>query len=52
MAITITDIQEKADAISDVQQKVDVITGATYSSEAVIENVKRGLDHYSKKGKK
>lgn len=35
-----------------MEQKVDVITGATYSSEAVIENVKRGLDHYNKKGKK
>lgn len=34
------------------EQKVDVITGATYSSEAVIENVKRGLEHYNKKGKK
>ena len=34
------------------QQQVDVITGATYSSEAVIENVRRGLDYYTKKGKK
>jgi len=33
-------------------QKVDVITGATYTSEAVIENVKRGLDYYNKKGRK
>lgn len=33
-------------------QKVDIVTGATYSSQAVIENVKRGLDHYNKKGKK
>ena len=33
-------------------QQVDVITGATYTSEAVIENVKRGLDYYNKKGKK
>ncbi len=30
-------------------QEVDVITGATYSSESVIENVKRGLDYYNKK---
>ena len=30
-------------------QQVDVITGATYSSEAVIENVRRGLDYYNKK---
>ena len=30
-------------------QQVDVITGATYSSEAVIENVQRGLDFYNKK---
>ena len=29
-------------------QQVDVITGATYSSEAVIENVKRGLEYYNK----
>ena len=33
-------------------QKVDIVTGATFSSQAVIENVKRGLDHYNKKGKK
>ncbi|MBR0433656.1 MAG: FMN-binding protein [Bacteroidaceae bacterium] len=32
-------------------QQVDVITGATYTSEAVIENVKRGLDYYNKKKK-
>lgn len=30
-------------------QEVDVVTGATYSSEAVIENVRRGLDYYNKK---
>lgn len=30
-------------------QEVDVVTGATYSSEAVIENVRRGLDFYNKK---
>ncbi|MCR5821019.1 MAG: FMN-binding protein [Bacteroidaceae bacterium] len=34
------------------EQKVDCITGATYSSESVIENVRRGLDYYNKKGKK
>ena len=28
--------------------KVDAVTGATYSSEAVIENVKLGLDYYQK----
>lgn len=33
-------------------QQVDVVTGATYSSEAVIENVRRGLDYYQKNGKK
>lgn len=33
-------------------QEVDVITGATFSSEAVIENVRRGLSHYNKTGKK
>lgn len=33
-------------------QQVDVITGATYTSEAVIENVKRGLEYYNKSGKK
>ena len=33
-------------------EKIDVITGATYSSEAVIENVRRGLDYYNKSGKK
>ena len=26
--------------------KVDAVTGATYSSEAVIKNVKAGLDYY------
>ena len=31
-------------------EQVDVVTGATISSEAVIENVKRGLDYYNKKG--
>lgn len=35
-----------------VAQQVDVVTGATYSSEAVIENVRRGLDYYQKNGKK
>ena len=34
------------------QKKVDVVTGATYSSEAVIENVRHGLDYYNKGGKK
>ena len=33
-------------------QKVDIVTGATYTSEAVIENVRRGLDYYNKRGKK
>ena len=33
-------------------QEVDVITGATMSSEAVIENVRRGLDYYNKSGRK
>ena len=28
--------------------EVDVLTGATYSSEAVIENVRRGLHYYTK----
>jgi len=35
-----------------VTQEVDIITGATYTSEAVIENVRRGLDYYNKQGKK
>ena len=30
------------------KQKIDVVTGATYSSEAVIKNVQLGLDYYSK----
>ena len=29
-------------------QQVDVVTGATYSSEAVIQNVQLGLDYYQK----
>lgn len=32
-------------------QEVDVVTGATYSSEAVIENVRRGLEYYKKRKK-
>ena len=34
------------------QQQVDAVTGATFSSEAVIENVRRGLDFYNKNPKK
>ena len=30
------------------KMKVDAVTGATYSSKAVIENVQLGLDYYSK----
>ena len=30
------------------KMKVDAVTGATYSSEGVIENVKLGLDYYQK----
>ena len=33
-------------------QQIDGVTGATITSEAVIENVQRGLDYYNKKGKK
>ena len=33
-------------------QQIDVVTGATITSEAVIENVQRGLAYYNKKGKK
>ena len=29
------------------KQKVDVVTGATVSSEAVIENVRRGISYYT-----
>jgi len=32
-------------------QKVDIITGATYTSESIIENVKRGLVYYNKNAK-
>ena len=34
------------------QTEVDVVTGATYSSEAVIDNVRRGIDYYNKNVKK
>ena len=35
--------------VKDAQNlKVDAVTGATYSSEGVIENVKLGLDYYQK----
>ena len=30
------------------KMKVDAVTGATYSSKAIIENVQLGLDYYSK----
>ena len=33
-------------------QEVDAVTGATFSSDAVIENVRRGMEYYNKKGKK
>ncbi len=37
-------------AVKDAaKQEVDVVTGATYSSEAVIENVRRGINYYNKK---
>ena len=29
-------------------KKVDAVTGATFTSEALIENVKQGLDYYEK----
>ena len=36
-------------AVKDAaKQEVDVVTGATYSSEAVIENVRRGINYYNK----
>lgn len=31
------------------EQQVDAVTGATFTSEALIKNVQRGLDHYQKK---
>ena len=34
------------------KQKVDVVTGATVSSEAIIENVRRGIAYYNYKNKK
>lgn len=34
------------------KQKVDVVTGATISSEAVIENVRRGIGYYNYMNKK
>ena len=34
------------------KQKVDVVTGATVSSEAVIENVRRGVAYYNYMNKK
>ena len=34
------------------KQKVDVVTGATVSSEAVIENVRRGISYYIYANKK
>ncbi len=32
-------------------QKVDALTGATFSSDAVIENVRRGISYYNKQKK-
>jgi uncharacterized protein with FMN-binding domain len=34
------------------KQKVDVVTGATVSSEAIIENVRRGISYYIYTNKK
>ena len=34
------------------KQRVDVVTGATVSSEAIIENVRRGISYYNYKNKK
>ena len=45
-------LQEKWNGLSvkDAKiQQVDVVTGATYSSEAVIKNVQLALDYYQKK---
>ena len=42
-------LQSKWDGlkVKEAQEKeVDVITGATYSSEAVIQNVRLALDYY------
>ena len=37
--------------LGELNPAVDVVTGATYSSNAVIENVKRGLQYYQKQKK-
>ena len=42
------DGQKVKTILRDMKAETDGVTGATYSSNAVIENVKRGLDYYLK----
>lgn len=45
------DILNKWDGLAvkeAAKQEVDIVTGATYSSESAIENVRRGINYYNK----
>lgn len=42
------DGQKVKTVLRDMKAETDGVTGATYSSNAVIENVKRGLEYYLK----
>ena len=37
--------------LKELNPETDVVTGATYSSNAVVENLKRGLEYYQKNKK-
>lgn len=46
--LTKWDGKKVKDAMREINPQTDVITGATYSSNAVVENLKRGLQYYQK----
>ena len=46
--LTKWDGKKVKDAMREINPQTDVITGASYSSNAVVENLKRGLQYYQK----
>ena len=50
--LTKWDGKKVKDVMREINPQTDVITGATYSSNAVVENLKRGLQYYQKNKKK
>lgn len=45
------DGKEVKKVLKELNPETDVVTGATYSSNAVVENLKRGLQYYQKNKK-